>query len=173
MNLQPPSYVVYPPHKNGKYIEEYFADFWNKRSFHLKDNFIYIDIFWNNLFHINGNYKNVQVLYYLETHVAEKCEEAKRTGKIPFTICQWDDGIVIKKPENLIVFSMGQSKDIALPLIVEDVSYTLETKHRLSFDQKDILCSFVGSRTFNVEDRNTFPRDKMVNALVNKSDCFI
>lgn len=148
-----PTYIHhYPPFTNGRYFEEYFSDFWNKRSF---DEFMFIDMHWCALYHRNVSPEQ------LKQYVYQKCKEAWRQGKIPFTVCQWDDGLCFEKPPNLIVFSMGQSKDVALPLISEDTTYRLFRTPRLLFDERDILCSFVGSNTFHV-------REKMVGALEGK-----
>jgi hypothetical protein len=149
MDLKPSYIHHYPPFTHGRYFEEYFSEFWNKRSF---DEFVFIDIHWCAVYHRGGTPDQIR------QHVFQKCKEAWRQGKIPFTVCQWDDGIGFDKPPNLIVFSMGQSKDVPLPLISEDTTYRLLRTPRLSFDKKNILCSFVGSNTFHV-------REKMVRAL--------
>lgn len=166
MNLRPPALIVYPKFKNGKYIEEYFFDFWNKLTFRTKEKFLYLDIFWNNIYHLNAGYADPLVQEYLEKYIGEKCEEARLGGRIPFTICQWDDGIQVKKPDNLIVFSMGQSKDVPLPLVSEDTSLTLENTPRLPFEQKDIFCSFLGKNSHPV-------RKQMADALASRPDCVI
>lgn len=161
MDLKPKYTHHYPPFTQGRYFEEYFSEFWNKSP---EDGFLFIDIYWCAVFHAAGN--PALVVPILKGHVYEKCKEAWRTGKIPFTMCQWDDGIMFEKPPNLVVFSMGQSKDIALPLISEDVTHRLETTPRLSYEDRTILCSFIGSDTFHV-------RRKMAKAFEGRENVII
>jgi hypothetical protein len=161
MNLKPMYTHHYPPFTNGRYFEEYFSDFWNKSP---KDDFVFIDIYWCAVFHAAGNPS--LVVPALRGHVFEKCKEAWRSGKIPFTVCQWDDGIMFDKPPNLVVFSMGQSKDVPLPLISEDITHRLEKTPRLSYEDRTTLCSFVGSDTFHV-------RQKMKEALDGRENVVI
>lgn len=139
----------YPPFTNGRYIEEYFYDFWNKQAFKEKDQFEYIDIFWNSMFHQHGVNATISLV---KDYVVEKC---KNTNKIVFTVCQWDDNICFgpDKPHNLIVFSSCHYEDVCLPLNTEDVEQKLQGIPRKKFKNKSILCSFIGSITHEVRRR--------------------
>ena len=162
-NLKPSTQVKYPPFKNGLYMEEYFSRYWANESFQLKDRFVYLDIFWQNLFH-SGDIKTF--MSQITPYVVNVCKEAANENKIVFTLCQWDDGIQLQcdKPDNLIIFSIGGSNnynkdnDIRLPLIVEDVNYKLSDISKVNLSDKTILCSFIGTCTHDV-------RHKMVAAL--------
>jgi hypothetical protein len=148
----------YPPFKNGRFLEEYFYDYYQNLNDDIKKNYIYIDIFWLNLHMLNRFDINK-----IEEYVNNKCLLAKQQNKKAFTICQWDDNIQINKPDNLIVFSIGTSIDIPLPLIVEDIDNKLEQVEEIQFDDKKYLCSFVGTYTHNC-------RQIMYNKLSNKND---
>lgn len=161
MDLKPPYTHHYPPFTNGRYFEEYFSDFWNKSP---KDEFVFIDIYWCAVFH-RARVPSL-LIPQLRGYIFEKCKEAHKAGKIPFTVCQWDDGIMFDKPPNLVVFSMGQSTDVPLPLISEDITHRLETTPRLCYEDRTILCSFIGSNTFHV-------RQKMVEALDGRENVVI
>lgn len=162
MNLKPANHTVYPPFKNGKYMEEYFDAYWQKECFSEKDRFVYLDIYWLNVFFAH-NMNPSLVIPQITDYIVNTCKKAKEDNKIVFTVCQWDDGICMgdKKPENLIVFSIGQSVDVPLPLIIEDVHHTL--LHTPRNTEKTILASFIGTCTHSV-------RHRMVSALNNNPD---
>jgi len=145
MNFQPKLNFTYPPFQKGRFFEEYFFDYWNKQQFSLKEKITYLDVFWCNLFHTTGKTQIPE----LTSHVQQQCSD----NKLVFTICQWDDNICIQnKPKNLIVYSIGTSYDVPLPLIVEDITSRLECVPRIPFIQKNILCSFVGTNTHSVRN---------------------
>lgn len=162
MNLKPVNNTVYPPFKNGKYMEEYFDAYWSKETFPEKDKFVYLDIYWLNVF-FAYNMNPSLIIPQITDYITDICKRAKEQNKIVFTICQWDDGICMgdKKPENLIVFSIGQSTDVPLPLIIEDRNHTL--RHWPRKTERDILASFIGTCTHSV-------RNRMVAALLNIQD---
>lgn len=135
----------YPPFLNGRHFEEYFYDFWQDLPETDKTNLHYIDIYWLNL-HKLGRFNRAEI----QKLVDDECKIAKQTNKIPFTLCQWDDNIEVKKPDNLIVYSIGTSKDVPMPLLVEDVTNRLLNVERIPFHKKKYLASFVGTHTHNV-----------------------
>ena len=142
--------LKYPPFKNGRTFEEYFFDFWRSPNVSLNDrkNLHYIDVFWLNL-HIhkpNSLWNRRQ----LEEITKIECEKAKKAGKIPFTLCQWDDNISITTPNNLVVFAIGAKQNVPVPLIIEDKTNRLLNISRISFKDKRYLCSFVGTTTHNI-----------------------
>jgi hypothetical protein len=169
INLKPSTSVVYPPFKNGMYMEEFFDKFWQNEQFPLKNNFIYLDIYWHNLFNqYNGNC-NI-VMSQITKYIIDFCVNAANNNKIVFTVCQWDDGIQLQctKPKNLIIFSVGGSNNkndnaINLPLIIQDVSYRLCDVKKKKLDDKEILASFIGTST-------NWVRDKMFEQLKNNKD---
>ena len=151
----------YPPFKNGRFLEEYFYDYYQNLSIDIKNKLIYIDVFWLNLQMLKKFDKNK-----IEKYVNEKCLIAKQQNKKAFTICQWDDNICINKPDNLIVFSIGTSIDYPLPLIVEDIDNKLINIEEIPFKDKKYLCSFIGTYTHKC-------RNIMYNKLSNKSGFYM
>lgn len=149
--------VAYPAFKNGYNMEQYFDIYWQKERFPEKDRLVYLDIYWNRVF-VQHNMNPCNVIPCIKEYIIETCKKAKNDNKIIFTVCQWDDGICMgaEKPENLIVFSIGQSTDVPLPLIAEDIHHTL--MHLPRNMEKDIFASFVGTRTHEV-------RNRMIHAL--------
>ena len=151
-DLKPSTVIVYPPFKNGLYIEEYFSRYWNGLEFPGKDAVIYLDVYWHNVFHLNGGSK--KVMDKMRKNIETVCQNAVRDGKRVFTVCQWDDLFMEgRKPANLTVFSVGNTFNVPLPLIVEDRLYTLQRQTRIPFEQKTLLCSFIGSTTHSVRHR--------------------
>jgi hypothetical protein len=143
---RPSTTVNYPPFKDGRYFEEYFHDFYTSTDFTRKERFVLIDVFWHNMFNTYGVPLSVAAI---TPAVIAACKAAAEHGQTPFTICQWDDGPCLgaAKPDNLVVFSLGQAKDVALPLIVEDRASKLLSIPRVPLHEKTILCSFVGTIT--------------------------
>jgi hypothetical protein len=161
MDLRPKHRDRYPAFSNGNYIEEYFYEFWQKQQFIEKTQFEYIDIFWNCLFHQVGVEQTVN---HVKQMVIERCNIAREQGKVVFTICQWDDNICFgsDKPDNLIVYSSCHYDNVILPLNAEDVTQKLIGLPRKPFNEKDILCSFIGCYTHDV-------RRKIKESLDGKS----
>jgi hypothetical protein len=162
INLKPDNLTVYPPFKNGKYMEEYFDEYWQKQTFPEKSQFVYLDIYWLNMFmKSSGNVNNI--IQNISNHVINICNNAANENKIVFTVCQWDDGICMGhlKPNNLIVFSIGQSVDVPLPLIAEDKNNTLCNLPKSQLSERTILASFIGTSTHHL-------RERMSNALSGK-----
>lgn len=134
-----PTEVVYPPFKKGLYLEEYFSKH-NK----IREN-RYIDVFWTNI-QIDpkfGGFRNLVGSLLRETYPEEP-------GKKYFTVVQHDDGVMFKLPENTRVYAAGGTGDVPIPLIYEDTSHKLESVQKMSFSEKTILCSFLGSSTHYV-----------------------
>jgi len=154
MNLKPLSTIQYPPFKNGMYMEEFFDSYWKKESFSLKERFIYLDIYWNNLFNI---YNSKNISENLTHKIIFLCNEAKKLNKFVFTVCQWDDGpqLQFEKPDNFIIFAIGGSnnikdKAINLPLITQDITYRLRDTPRCELTNKKYLASFIGTYTHSI-----------------------
>lgn len=135
-------YPVYPPYHTGKYLEEYFFDWYQKNA--VDTDRKYIDIFWTNLYcnAAAGKLQNVNIQTELN-----KLDSSKKY----FTVCQHDDGPIENLPEDTLIFSAGgnrtKGKIIPIPLICSSF------EHELVNDRKEIFCSFVGSTTHPI--RNT------------------
>ena len=150
MPLKPSVSVTYPPFKHGMYMEEYFDQYWHKQDFPEKDRMVYLDVYWHNVFHHNGG--SQQTMPHLKSAIETICKKAHEENKVVFTVYQWDELFLNgQAPSNLHIFSVGTTYTIPLPLLVEDSYYTLrKTQSKLSYSQKDILASFIGSITHSL-----------------------
>jgi hypothetical protein len=125
-------YPPYPPYHKGKYVEEYFYDYYlqNKKQFDELD-YTLIPIFWTNIYNTNTN-----------KHLIQSYLDALPRNKKYFTVSQHDDAVIETLPPNTKHFAAGGlGGGIPIPLICspipQDLIQTTVTK--------DILCSFVGS----------------------------
>jgi hypothetical protein len=155
-----PNNVTYPPFKNGVYLEEFFKQYYKSNNITKKRR--YIPVTWTN-FQINSvfNYENTNMQRILNDWVNDNpCEFGY------FTVVQYDDGPLLNLPNNTIVYG-ACSGNIPIPLIYEDINNTLENYPKKSFNEKLLLCSFVGNITAN----HIFPnvRKEMFNILENKN----
>ena len=105
--FRPSTSIVYPPFKNGKYMEEYFYE-------HFKNTLdrIYIPIFWTNL-QSHPGFSSQKKNYEISLSNAFK--------KMPpntkyFTVVQHDDGPQLTMSEDVLVFG-ACTGNIPLPLI--------------------------------------------------------
>jgi hypothetical protein len=147
--LKPKINIIYPPFKNGLYLEEYYS------KHNTKDN--YIDVFWT----------NIQITPKVDKNAIQKLiDEKYNENKKYFTLVQHDDGITFKLPKNTFVFGAGGTGDIPIPLIYEDTTNYLENLPKKSFHEKTIFCSFIGSETHKV-------RKDMINLLKKNKNYYI
>jgi hypothetical protein len=151
---------TYPPFKNGVYLEEYFLNKIINDVPNLKRK--YIPVKWTN-FQIEEWFqsKNTEMQTILDEWVKENPSE---NGY--FTLVQYDDGPLLKLPENTVVYG-ACSGNIPIPLIYEDTRNTLQRVPKKSFNEKSIFCSFVGNITSNVVQPNV--RETMKQTLMGKS----
>jgi len=137
--LRHPTNVVYPPFKQGLYLEEYFSRYNTVR------NNRYMDVHWTNI-QVEPRFRQIQPM--VQRLVDEWYPESKNRY---FTVVQHDDGVMFKLPPGTRVYAAGGNKvtdaHVPIPLIYEDQQQRLIRTPRLAFDEKDILCSFVGSMT--------------------------
>lgn len=155
-----PNKDTYPPFKNGLYLEEYFYEKYITTNPILKRK--YIPVKWTN--------------FQIESWFLEKKQEMQQlldewflnnpSENGYFTVVQYDDGILLNLPENTIVYG-ACSGDIPIPLIYQDINKTLESYPKKKFNEKTILCSFVGNITANHIEPNV--RQVMFNTFSNNS----
>jgi len=140
----------YPPYHTGKYIEEYFYDYYiqNKSTFD-QTGYTLLPIFWT-------------TAYLNRLDVAPYINILPKNLKY-FCVAQHDDGVKEPLPPDTIVFSAGgNSGGIPLPLVCSPIpeSY-IQTN-----EPQTIFCSFVGSNTHPV-------RQQMIDALKDDSLFYI
>jgi len=149
---------TYPPFKSGLYLEEYFLRKINTEKPDLKRK--YIPALWTN-FQIEGWFESrkSEMQRALNNWIQEN-----PSGNGYFTIVQYDDGPKLNIPSNTIVYGACDG-NIPIPLIYEDDKNTLENIPKKQFNEKTILCSFVG----NITSNNVIPnvRQEMFNILGN------
>ena len=148
---------VYPPFKNGFYIEEYFLD---KYKTHFpKTNRTYIPFLWTN-FQIENWFSSKKKEMQEQLN---KWLERNHNENGYFTIVQYDDGCLLDLPKNTVIYGCC-SGNVPIPLIYEDRNRNLLSKKiEKTYEQKQILCSFVGALTHSL-------RNNMVDFLKNDSD---
>jgi hypothetical protein len=132
----------YPPFKNGFYLEEYFLNKIRNEEPTLKRK--YIPALWTN-FQIEGWFQSKK--HDIQQSLNEWLQNNPSENGY-FTIAQYDDGPLLQLPHNTIVYG-ACSGDIPIPLIYQDVTNTLESFPKKSFQEKSILCSFIGNITSN------------------------
>jgi len=141
--------VPYPPYHVGKYLEEYFIDFYfkNKNDFDLTG-YNLLPVSWTNIYN-NHN--------HLVRDLQKDLNELDYSVKY-FTVSQHDDAPKEKLPPNTIKFSAGgnQPNCVPIPLICSPIP-------NIKNPIRDIFCSFIGSATHPV-------RLDMLHILVNKSE---
>jgi hypothetical protein len=132
--------VIYPPFKNGRYMEEYFYEY----AMHHKDNIIsdrvYIPAFWTDL-QIHPNFQSMKSNYNI---LLKRAYSLMPPDTKYFTIVQHDNGVELVLPPNTLVFGACHG-DIPLPLIYEDKTEKLLNTPRHTDIQ--YLASFVGTHT--------------------------
>jgi hypothetical protein len=151
----------YPPFKNGFYLEEYFLNKIRNEEPTLKRK--YIPALWTN-FQIEGWFQSKK--HDMQQSLNEWLQNNPSENGY-FTIAQYDDGPLLQLPHNTIVYG-ACSGDIPIPLIYQDVNNTLESFPKKSFQEKSILCSFIGNITSNHVQPNV--RQIMFDTFSNNSN---
>lgn len=133
---------IYPPFKNGYYLEEFFFHHLQNNKTYTKRK--YIPALWTN-FQIEHAFKINKSQFQSDLDNWVKCNNSEYGY---FTVVQYDDGPLLKLPENTIVYG-ACSGNVPIPLIYEDTNNTLQKLTKKTFGEKNILCSFVGNITSN------------------------
>ena len=143
--FRPGTSHVYPPFKNGRYMEEFAYEILMKKKDEIQTDLVYLPIFWTNLQNHPG-FAQSRSKYEIVLHQALH-QYPKNTRY--FTIVQHDDGPQLQLPKDTIVFG-ACTGTIPLPLIYEDTTTRLSLLER---KEPDLLASFVGSLTHPVRQR--------------------
>jgi len=172
--FRPSTSIVYPPFKRGRYMEEYFYEYYKGKSDRIQIP-IYIPIFWTNLQNHPGfssQKKNYEIL--LANAIAKTLKTTPNATF--FTVVQHDDGPQLTLPKNTVIFG-ACTGNIPLPLIYEDTNETLKKKEK---KPKKYIASFVGSTTHRIrkkicELKNIYISSQTwtPNVSQNVSDIFI
>lgn len=139
---------TYPPFKNGDYLEEYFLKY-VLTNFNNNFKKKYIPALWTNIqCEPSFYYKKDELQNSLNEWIINNPSE---NGY--FTIVQHDDSVMLSLPQDTIIFG-ACSGHLPIPLIYEDINNTLIKIPKKQFNDKKILCSFVGTLTTN---KNVIP----------------
>ncbi len=154
--FRPATSQIYPPFKNGRYMEEYFYEYALNHKNEIETDIVYIPVFWTNLQNHPAFSKQKQNYNILLTRALLQFPQDTKY----FTIVQHDDGPQLTLPNNTIIFG-ACTGTIPLPLIYEDTTNQLLNKSRTY--KKDLLASFVGTLTHKV-------RERLANTVQNVKD---
>jgi hypothetical protein len=142
--FRPATNVVYPPFKNGRYMEEYFYDYFMAHKDLTDDiDHVYIPAFWTNL-QIHPNFESMKSNYNI---LLKRAYSLMPPDTKYFTVVQHDLGVLLELPKSTKVFGACFG-DVPLPLIYEDTTNKLENIAKIqSKSEKSHLASFVGTYT--------------------------
>ena len=123
---------LYPPFKNGLYLEEYFFDYFKKNNVQTKRK--YIPALWTN-FQIEGDFEDEKPKFQnaLNQWVLDNPSE---NGY--FIVVQYDDDSLLQLPDNTVVYG-ACSGDVPIPLIYQDIGNTLINLPKKSFNEKKYI----------------------------------
>jgi hypothetical protein len=140
--FRPGTSHVYPPFKNGRYMEEYAYETLLAKKDEIKTDLVYLPIFWTNLQNHPG-FAQSKAKYQI------LLDQTLKQNTRYFTIVQHDDGPQLQLPKDTVIFG-ACTGTIPLPLIYEDKTNRLALLER---KEPDIFASFVGSLTHPVRQR--------------------
>jgi Exostosin family len=144
-------YCTYPPFKCGYYLEEFFLDYMQRHDLSQdRHDRTYIPALWTAM-QIEGWFP--QEKSRLQSSLNKYIEEHPNPNGY-FTVVQHDDGVLFDLPVNTIVYGACSSlSQHIIPLIYQDTRNTLELKTRKPYQEKTILCSFVGTTTHPIRSK--------------------
>lgn len=151
--FRPGTSHVYPPFKNGRYMEEYAYETLLAKQDTIQTDLVYLPIFWTNLQNHPGFAQSRAKYDIVLNQVLQTYPKHTRF----FTIVQHDDGPQLQLPKDTVIFG-ACTGTIPLPLIYEDKTNRLALLER---KEPDIFASFVGSLTHPV-------RKRMASAIESK-----
>ena len=150
--FRPKTSIVYPPFKNGRYMEEYFYDYVINPENNIKidTDRVYIPAFWTNI----QNHPNFSNMKDSLNVLLKRATQLLPNSTNYFTVVQADLGVELTLPKNTLVFGACYG-DIPLPLIYEDTTNKLLNTQRLEQQQQQrkILGSFVGTYTHSLRQK--------------------
>ena len=142
----------YPPYHIGLYLEDYFHKVYHELT--DKPDRQYIDVTWTACY--NNNH----------THgLQEALDELDRNGKY-FTVSQHDDAVKENLPDDTLCFNAGGNNGgIPIPLVCSTMYHPLLVcPNKVPLENKNLLCSFVGSVTHPI-------RSKVYESMKDSPNC--
>jgi hypothetical protein len=146
-----PTYPTYPPYQTGKYLEDWFIDFFKTQK--IEKEIYFLPIIWTTCY-----------IEFVKLPLLQEKLLSLDPTKEYFAVHQHDDSIREFIPFNLKKFSVGGlTGGIPLPPTCSDIP-----QKYIKFQNRDIFASFVGSTTPSNMVRNT-----MINFLKDDSDFYL
>lgn len=143
--FRPATSQIYPPFKNGKYMEEYLYEYALNHKNKIETDMVFIPVFWTNLQNHPAFQKQKQNYEILLQRAFLQFPHDTNY----FVIVQHDDGPQLRLPKNTTIFG-ACTGTIPLPLIYEDTTNQLLLQPRR--EKKELLASFVGTLTNKVRN---------------------
>ena len=149
--FRPKTSIIYPPFKNGRYMEEYFYDYSTnpENNNKIESDRIYIPAFWTNI----QNHPNFSNMKESLNIILQRTYNLLPESTLYFTIVQADLGVELVLPKNTLVFGACYG-DIPIPLIYEDVTNRLLNVTRL--EKRKFRGSFVGTAATHTLRQSVF-----------------
>jgi hypothetical protein len=138
--FRPSTSHVYPPFKQGRYMEEYCYDYLVAHQQTIETDWVYVPVYWTHLQNHPG-FSNNKARYQMVLQIALQMYHPET---VFFTCVQHDDGPQLTLPKNTVIFGACSGNKI-LPLIYEDTTERLLHVPRFAWGDKDGLASFVGT----------------------------
>lgn len=142
----------YPPYHQGLYLEDYFHTLYHELT--DKPDRQYIDVTWTACY--NNNHTD---------GLQEALDQLDRNGKY-FTVSQHDDAVKENLPDDTLCFNAGGNNGgIPIPLVCSTMySPLLACPNKILVENKNLLCSFVGSVTHPI-------RSKVYESMKDRPQC--
>jgi hypothetical protein len=142
----------YPPYHKGKYLEQYFIDYYFKHKNEFKNsNHEFIPVCWTDIY-----LHRADLINDLQLEL-DKLDQSRKY----FTVSQHDDAPFQKLPPNTKNYSAGgnQPNITPIPLICSPIPNIPDCT------KKDVFCSFVGSITQPIQGWGKISYDIRMNML--------
>ena len=165
-SFRPGTSHVYPPFKNGRYMEEYAFHYLSDHRAEIQTDWVYLPIYWTHLQNhpaFGRTRENYQILLH-------RAFAAMPADTRYFTIVQHDDGPQLTLPPGTAVFG-ACTGSVPLPLIYEDVNQRLLRTPRLA--EKTALASFVGTASTHPLREDMVKQLRMRAEMNQDVECYV
>jgi len=138
--FRPATSHVYPPFKQGRYLEEFVYQYVLENHLRMETSWVYLPVFWTNLQN-HPAFSSHRARYQL---LLDRMVRSLPSGTQFVTVVQHDDGPMLDLPPGTVVYGCCTGHR-PLPLIYEDTSLRLLRAPRIPHGEREWLMSFVGT----------------------------
>jgi hypothetical protein len=138
--FRPATSHVYPPFKQGRYLEEFVYQYVLENHLRMETSWVYLPVFWTNLQN-HPAFSSRRARYQL---VLDRMVRTLPSGTQFVTVVQHDDGPMLDLPPGTVVYGCCTGHR-PLPFIYEDTSLRLLRAPRIPHGEREWLMSFVGT----------------------------